>query len=272
MIKGCMAAVVFLTIAACSLFLPLPPANPSFHKLEEIRSDLVTLGWLRRGSSAMNQPLLVVIEGDGAAWSGDKTVPSDPTPRSGAGARLASALVNGRSVLYLARPGQYLSPEQSARCSIHHWTDQRFGNGPLTALGALIDRAQMAGQKVILIGFSGGGVLAAELAVMRNDVLALITVAAPLDLDGWTRFHNISPLATVSRDLPSSLCKSEFAQRHLYGARDRVVPPNLAASLVRRLPANSVLLVDGLGHDDDWAPTVTAELSLLTGDEGAPAK
>jgi pimeloyl-ACP methyl ester carboxylesterase len=130
----------------------------------------------------------------------------------------------------------------------------------------------MVGQKVILIGFSGGGVLAAELAVVRNDVLALITVAAPLDLDGWTRFHNISPLATVSRDLPSSLGKATFAQRHLYGARDRVVPPKLAASLVRQLPANSVLLVDGLGHDDDWAPTVTAELRLLTGDEGAPGK
>ncbi|MDD5206448.1 MAG: hypothetical protein PHS17_13560, partial [Desulfobacterales bacterium] len=127
MIKGGMAAAVFLTIAACSLILPLPPANPSFHKLEEIRSDLVTLGWLRRGSPSVNRPLLVVIEGDGAAWSSDRTVPSDPTPRSGAGARLASALVNGRSVLYLARPGQYLSPEQAARCSIHHWTDQRFG-------------------------------------------------------------------------------------------------------------------------------------------------
>jgi hypothetical protein len=266
-----MAAVVFLTIAACSLFLPLPPANPSFHKLEEIQSDLVTLGWLRPGSSGTNQPLLVVIEGDGAAWSGDKTAPSDPTPRSGAGARLASALVNGGSVLYLARPGQYLSAEQAARCSIHYWTDQRFGHGPVTALGALIDRAQMVGQKVILIGFSGGGVLAAELAVRRNDVVALITVAAPLDLDGWTRLHNISPLARSSRvaDLPASLGQATFAQRHFYGARDRVVPPILVAPLSRQLPAGTVRLLEGMGHDDDWATAVMAELRSLRLEGGA---
>jgi len=259
-----MAACVFLTIAACSSLPQLPPADPAFHKMEEIRSDLVTLGWKREGSSTPDQPLLVVIEGDGAAWTFDKAPPSDPTPRSGTGARLASALVNGRAVLYLARPGQYLSPEQAARCSINHWTDQRFGIGPVQALAALIDRAQMPGQKLILIGFSGGGVMAAQVAVMRNDVLALITVAAPLKLDVWTRFHKISPLETIPGDLPSSLGRANFRQRHLYGNRDRVVPPVLVASMAGQLPADTVRVIEGLGHDDDWAPAVMAEIRYLT--------
>jgi len=263
-----MAACVFLTVAACSSLSPLPPADPSFRRFEEVRSDLVTLGWLHPGSSSSDQPLFVVVEGDGAAWSLDKSPPSDPTPRSGAGARLASALANGRAVLYLARPGQYLSPEQAARSSIHHWTDRRFAIGPVEALGALIDRALEPGQEMILVGFSGGGVLAAELALRRRDILALITIAAPLDLDGWTRLHNISPLATVSGDLPSSLGKATFAQRHLYGGRDRIVPPVLAGPL----RADTVRLLENLGHDDDWAPAVISEIRSLALEGGGTGR
>jgi pimeloyl-ACP methyl ester carboxylesterase len=260
-----MAAVALAAIAACSLFAALPPSNPDFHRIEETRADLVTLGWLRPGASQTNGPLLVVIEGDGAAWGSDKRPPADPTPRSGAGARLAARLVNGRPVLYLARPGQYLSAEQAARCSTRYWTDQRFGNAPLTALAALVDRVQTPGQKVILIGFSGGGVLAAELALRRNDVLALITVAAPLDLEAWTRLHGVSPLVAASPAgaLTAALAQAAFPQRHLYGARDEVVPPVLVTPLVRQLPAGTVRIFAALGHDADWAPAVLAELSSL---------
>jgi pimeloyl-ACP methyl ester carboxylesterase len=270
LIQKCVAAVALAAIAACSLFAALPPSNPDFQRLEEIRADLVTLGWLRPGVSKTSQPLLVVIEGDGAAWGSDKKPPADPTPRSGVGARLASQLGNGWPVLYLARPGQYLSAEQAARCSTRYWTDQRFGNAPVSALAALIKRAQTPGQKVILIGFSGGGVLAAELAVRRRDVLALITVAAPLDLEAWTRLHNVSHLVTTrpAGALTALLAQATFLQRHLYGGRDQVVPPVLVAPLARQLPAGTVRLFDAMGHDDDWAPTVLAELSTLARGDG----
>jgi pimeloyl-ACP methyl ester carboxylesterase len=260
-----MAAVALAAISACSFSPALPPSRPDFQRIEETRADLVTLGWLRPGAWPTNGPLLVVIEGDGAAWGSDKRPPADPTPRSGAGARLASRLVNGRPVLYLARPGQYLSAEQAARCSTRYWTDQRFGNAPLTALAALIDRAQTPGQKVILIGFSGGGILAAELALRRNDVLALITIAAPLDLEAWTRLHGVSPLVAASPAgaLTAALAQAAFPQRHFYGARDKVVPPVLVTPLARQLPAGTVRLLDGLDHNDDWAPPVLSELSLL---------
>ena len=129
----------------------------------------------------------------------------------------------------------------------------------------MVDRAQTPGQKVILIGFSGGGVLAAELALRRNDVLALITVAAPLDLEAWTRLHGVSPLVAASPAgaLTAALAQAAFPQRHLYGARDKVVPPALAAPLACQLPAGTVRIFEALGHDDDWAPPVLAELSSL---------
>jgi pimeloyl-ACP methyl ester carboxylesterase len=259
------AAIVLLAIAACSSFGPLPPFDPAFLQMEESRGDLVTLGWLRRGPSGGRAPLLVVIEGDGAAWGRGKTAPRDPTPRSGAGAKLASGLAQGRSVLYLARPGQYLSAEQAARCSVRHWTDRRFADGPVAALAALVDRAQLPGQPVVLIGFSGGGVLAAEIALGRPDVLALITLAAPLDLAAWTGLHGLSPLASASPagNLPALLVAAPFRQRHLYGARDRIVPPVLAAALAREMPAGTVRLLDGLAHDDDWAAPLATELQTL---------
>lgn len=260
-----MAALVLAAIAACSLGPTLPPSNPDFQRIEEVRADLVSLGWLRPGAKKSNQPLLVVIEGDGSAWGADKIPPADPTPRAGTGAKLASRLINGQSVLYLARPCQYLSTEQAVGCSIRYWTDLRFSDLPVAALAALIDRARTPGQSVILIGFSGGGVLAAELALQRNDVLALITVAAPLDIAAWTKLHGISPLVTISPAgmLKARLAQAAFPQYHLYGARDTIVPPVLVAPLIRQMPVDTVRLFEGLGHNDDWTPAVTATLESL---------
>lgn len=260
--------MVLLTFCACSLFRPLPPSDSAFRPLEEISGDLITLGWLRPDPSDANRPLLVVIEGDGAAWGSDNTPPPDPTPRSGLGARLASALADEGPVLYLARPGQYLSARQSARCSMRHWTDQRFGNAAVAALAALIDRAQVPHRKVVLIGFSGGGVLAAELALRRHDVAALITVAAPLDPAAWTRLHRISPL-TAPGDLPVSLARAPFPQCHFYGARDRVVPPTLVSALAGQLPVHTVRLIDGRTHGDDgWILAVAGALRSLRANGG----
>jgi len=259
-----MAAIVLPAIAACSVLATAPPSDPAFVRMEESREDLVTLGWLRRGPSGASAPLLAVIEGDGAAWDAGAP-PRDPTPRSGAGARLAARLASRGSVLYLARPGQYLAAHEAARCASRHWTDGRFADAPVAALTALIDRARAPEQKVALIGFSGGGVLAAEIALRRTDVLALITLAAPLDLAAWTRLHRISPLASASPpgSLPSLLRRAPFPQRHLYGARDRIVPPALAAALARQLPAGTVQVLAGLAHDDDWAAPLAAELKTL---------
>ncbi len=253
-----MLAVVLSTIAACSHLSPLPPSDPAFERFSESRPDLKTLGWLRRGAAVTDQPLLVVIEGDGAAWHRNGKPPTDPTPRSGIGAKLASALVADHSVLYLARPCQYLPAAQLANCSAHYWTDRRFTETPLAALNRLIDRTRLPNEKIILIGYSGGGLLAAQLALLRSDVVALLTVASPLDLGAWTRLHSISPLtiALSGMDLTSALAAAAFEQRHLFGSDDRVVPPELAA----RLPANSVRIVQGLGHDDAWVPVVKALL------------
>ena len=257
-----MVALAFAAITACSLNPPLPPLDPDFQRIEEVRADLTTLGWLRPGTSKSDQPLLVVIEGDGKPWTPENEPPADPTPRAGTGAKLASRLNNGQTVLYLARPCQYLSTEQAAGCSIRYWTDLRFSDVPLAALAALIDRARRPRQSVILIGFSGGGVLAAELALQRNDVVALSTGAAPLDIKAWTRLHGISPLPTASpaRKLRAGLAQATFQQHHLYGARDTVVPPVLVAPVIRQMPVNTVRIFDGLSHDDDWTPAVRATL------------
>lgn len=259
-----MACLVF---AACTQGPRLPPWDSDFIRLEETRANLalITQGWLKASPSMAGHPLVVVIEGDGAAWGRDGTPPSDPTPRSGTGARLAAALAQGRSLLYLARPCQYLSVEQTAHCSIHHWTDQRFGREPLTALNNLINQVQIKDRQIILIGFSGGGILAAELALKRRDVAGLITVAAPLDLKAWTEVHQISSLETIRPDgeLLVALAMTDFFQCHLFGTNDQVVPINMTLRTARQLPPDTVRWVDGQEHDDDWLPIVTSALASM---------
>lgn len=256
-----MLAMVLSTIAACTHLTPLPPSDPTFQALADSQGDLQTRAWLRRHVANADRPLLVVIEGDGAAWQRNGTPPIDPTPRAGVGAKLAAALAIDHPVLYLARPCQYLPAAQLARCSIHHWTDRRFDEAPLAALNRLIDRASLTHEKLILIGYSGGGVLAAQLGLRRSDVILLLTVASPLNLGAWTRLHNISPLTTAlsGTDLSSALARATFPQRHLFGSDDDVVPAGLGAGL----PANSVRIVQGLGHDDDWVPAVKTALHAM---------
>ena len=277
-----MAAMAVFAAAACTP-APAPPFPESagFTRIKQTGGDLVTLGWLTivPPGQELQPPLLVVVEGDGAAWSPDGTPPQDPTPRSGTGARLSLALAENRALLYLARPCQYLSSDQRNQCSVHLWTDKRFSMQAVSALNRLIDKAKMTAGltdrirtgKIIMVGFSGGGLLAAELALMRQDVAGLITVAAPLDLAAWTRLHRISALETVrpAEELLCRLFQADFPQRHLYGSRDRIVPLVLAEETARRLPAGSVRYVKSMGHDDNWLPAVTDALAGLENQNGA---
>jgi pimeloyl-ACP methyl ester carboxylesterase len=82
-----------------------------------------------------------------------------------------------------------------------------------------------------LFGYSGGGVLAALLAARVPNTRRLVTVAAPLDLDGWIRLHGYSPL----------------------GKTDDVVPGYLIRRFVDRQGAARFVEVPGFDHRCCWA-------------------
>jgi pimeloyl-ACP methyl ester carboxylesterase len=89
--------------------------------------------------------------------------------------------------------------------------------------------------KVVLVGYSGGGVLAVLLAERLDNVAAVITVGADLDIEAWTQHHGYLPL-TGSLNPASSTAAHPWPEIHLYGARDAVVPVATTAAYFARFP------------------------------------
>ena len=101
-----------------------------------------------------------------------------------------------------------------------------------------------------LIGYSGGGAVAALVAAGREDVEHLITVAGNLDHARWTRERALSPLkgslnaADVWRDLV------EIPQMHFVGTDDDTVDPAIAAAFRARFPPESPVQIETIADFD----------------------
>lgn len=213
--------------------------------------------------------LTVFIEGDGRAWD-TRTSPSrNPTPhRSQA---LALALAHPQQpAAYLARPCQYLPLASQPQCTPQTWTQQRFSDSAVRNLNDAIDNLKTLFQAdtLHLVGFSGGGVLAALLAARRDDVARLTTLAAPLDLAAWTRLHQVSamPHAINPADVRAQL--DGVNQLHLAGTEDRIVPPTLVQHFVQGFNKESRATgrvrfkqVAGVDHQCCWVQHWPAVLS-----------
>jgi predicted esterase len=104
-----------------------------------------------------------------------------------------------------------------------------------------------------LFGYSGGGVLAALLAARVPNTRRLVTVAAPLDLDGWIRLHGYSPLEGSISPLDEPPLPTALEQLHLAGKTDDVVPGYLIRRFVDRQGAARFVEVPGFDHRCCWA-------------------
>jgi thioesterase domain-containing protein len=194
------------------------------------------LSGFRSPQARGSEGLRVYLEGDGYAWS-SLTLPStDPTPRNPVALRLA--LADPKATHYLARPCQFSGLAASA-CDAKYWTSARFAPELVRAVSQALDEIQRENpsRPLHLIGYSGGGVMAALIAAQRQDIASLTTVAAPLDIDLWTAHHQVAPLR-------QSLSPMDFAQRlrclaqtHHVGAKDKIVPARVVESYLRQLEA-----------------------------------
>ncbi|MFZ4538726.1 alpha/beta hydrolase [Propionivibrio sp.] len=201
--------------------------------------------------------LTIYIEGDGAAWITAYHPPRDPTPFKPTALALA-AIDPGDAVAYLGRPCQYLDAPALANCSPIWWTTQRFAPEVLTAYGQALDTLKVQTRAVTLrlVGYSGGGVIAALLALRRQDVTSLITVASPLAVGQWTRLQGISPLAGSLDPLlaPGKLPPAT----HWIGSDDEIVPLSVIEQFALG-KGGQVRPVKGYDHDCCW----TRNWSLL---------
>ena len=189
---------------------------------------------LEQGSGAVN----VYIEGDGRLWRGRRP-PADPTSSSPMGLKLA-AQDPAPAVIWIGRPCMYL--DDARACGARWWTSHRYAPEVVDALLEIVQRRVGVDRTVTLLGHSGGGVLATLMAARaleagRLSVEALITVGAPLDLEGWTTLFRVTPLSGSLDPMHIASRLADLPQRHLVGARDEVVPVAVVQRFVQALPA-----------------------------------
>ena len=106
-----------------------------------------------------------------------------------------------------------------------------------------------------IIGYSGGGSIAALISDKRNDVLRFVTVAANLDIDEWAKYLNVSPLWGSMNPVINSLRSRFIQQVHLSGSNDTIVPTAVLKNyLIKTEITNprSLILLDGYTHSCCW--------------------
>ena len=124
---------------------------------------------------------------------------ANPTPRNPLGLRLA-AIDPGKNVLYLARPCQYINFKSERSCKVSYWTLKRFSKEVIIAVNEAIDKMVLKArvERIHLVGYSGGGAVAALVAASRKDVSSLRTLAGYMDHVSLNKEVGVSPLKAVS--------------------------------------------------------------------------
>lgn len=226
---------------------------------EPVQAGSFTLQAFHKGLSPDAQRWHVYLEGDGLAFRGHYKLSSDPTPVDPVALHLALA-DPAAAVLYLARPCQYRAQGDERPCSSRYWSSHRFAEdviqATVSAIGNVLEHRAHPDASITLIGYSGGGALAALIAARSSSVERLVTIAAPLDLAAWTRHHGVTPL-DGSLDPLAIAHRLTMPQIHFAARQDTIAPPILQRTFLQGLPSSSAarsVVVDG-AHRCCWQRT-----------------
>lgn len=232
---------MFLTVQSCAQFIDKE------ERITNAKDIAGAVGWAdniiegeyydllfysQRLSGSHNQ-LVIYIEGDGLAWLNKNTPSSNPTPINPIALKLALKHA-ASNVVYLARPCQYVGGDNQHNCHQAVWTHGRFSEPVVQATNAAINQLKLKYQahSLTLVGYSGGGAVAALVAARRSDVSLLVTVAGNLDHQAWTQLHDISPLNQSLNPIDYREQLALIPQIHFVAEGDKVVPPKLTQQFV----------------------------------------
>lgn len=210
-------------------------------------------GFLR--GSAPGKRLAIYVESDGAPWIRTDLPPNDPTPVKPVVMQMAAS-DKSAAVGYLGRPCQYLNDQALDQCDVALWTSGRFREDAVAMTNAAVERMKrLTGAALIdLIGYSGGGAMAALVAARRTDISCLVTMASPLDTAAWTAAIGVSRLAASLNPANQADRLVSVPQTHLRGVQDLVVPPATTARYLARLPKALVIDLPRFDHECCWGP------------------
>jgi hypothetical protein len=208
------------------------------------------------GAAVAGRTLHVYLDGDGTPWLGGHPA-VDPTPRD---PLVLDLLVLDRApAVYLGRPC-YHALDREPPCAPDLWTSARYSEAVVASLAAAARRvlAARGAERVVWVGYSGGGALAVLLAGRVPETAGVITMAANLDVDAWAdheRFPRLGRSLNPARQPP---LPPDVYQRHYVGGRDRTVPIEVA----RRGGVELVVLAD-YDHRCCWTTLWPAVLDDL---------
>jgi hypothetical protein len=232
-------------------------------RAEEVPGDgfrhLVLTADQRRGRT-----LHVYLDGDGTPWLGGLPA-GDPTPRDPLVLDLLA--LDRAPAVYLGRPC-YHGLRDDAACAPTLWTSARYSEAVVASLAVAARRllADRGGERIVWLGYSGGGALAVLLAARVPETAGVVTVAANLDVRAWTDAQRVSPLEGSLDPARQPRLSPAVYQRHYAGGRDRTVPVDVTR---RGAGGAEVVVVPEYDHRCCWRalwPSVLAALARARGD------
>lgn len=208
----------------------------------------------------------VFIEGDGLSWLTPYQISPNPTPTFPVAATFVRPTLQYHQ-FYLSRPCQYLL-NQNPLCHRGMWTSAVYSELQRNILNEILNqwKKRYDIKTFRLVGYSGGGVLALLIAIIRQDVDHVITVASNIDVDAWVHDQDISPLrqSLNPRQQLSQLCGRTYS--FFWGGKDRVVPAHTHMNFVKGLSQCAKMrtkIIASYAHDSEWSEVIVPFISAL---------
>lgn len=230
-------------------------AAPAGWRQAWITTDDFTLLAYLPSSATKTDTLTIYIEGDGFAWINSSTPSINPTPIDPLALKLA--LRDTEPSVYLARPCQFVHAEPQHNCAQKYWTSHRFAPEVIRSSNQAIDylKRKFGAAKLILVGYSGGGAVAALAAAHRKDVTRLITIAGNLEPRAWAQERHLSPLSGSLNPADAWQQLKHIPQTHFVGGKDHVVGESVARAYAAKFPAEfapDIIILPGFDHHCCW--------------------
>jgi len=187
-------------------------------------------------TSSYSESAVIYIEGDGSAWLNKYRISPNPTPVNPVALELA-LLDQSANVIYLGRPCQYVDIETEATCTPEYWTNKRVSSEVIDTIDAAINniKKELNIKKIRLIGYSGGGTIATILAATRDDIIDLRTIAGNLDIEMFSKIHNISPLTGSLNPIDYASQLVNIPQLHFISTNDTIITKDITESFIDHL-------------------------------------
>lgn len=260
--------LVLLTVSLLAACSGIPDARQLADRhglsLQQVHGGPFLLPVLARPDLPAGGALHVYLEGDGRPWL-NRVRAHNPTGRSNVALELM--LADPGPALLLGRPCYHQPGTPAPPCEPDLWTEGRYSQPVLEALaeavGELLGKHRPA--SLVLVGYSGGGVLALLLAQQQTLPTTVVTVASNLDTEAWTEHHRHLPLTGSLNPAQEIAQGAAFRQVHLAGAHDAVVPPATTARYRERHPEAAYSLHEEFDHRCCWVDAWPGFLGEILG-------